>query len=87
MFYKFLSHSEAENLFSSRKTISKDAANTSSDTDWWMSVSVILDIDLHLQAKLKKRQEAANAKILEAEKRIKVCVYSDLKWQINDIIK
>lgn len=44
-----------------------------------MSVSVILDINLHLQAKLKKRQEAANAKILEAEKRIKVCVCSGLK--------
>lgn len=28
---------------------------------------------LCLQAKRKKKQEAANAKILEAEKRIKVC--------------
>lgn len=39
-----------------------------------MSVCVILDMIVYLQAKLKKKQEAANAKILEAEKRIKVCV-------------
>lgn len=39
-----------------------------------MSLSVILDLIVYSQAKLKKKQEAANAKILEAEKRIKVCV-------------
>lgn len=47
---------------------------TSSTADWYMSVCVLLDMIVYLQAKLKKKQEAANAKILEAEKRIKVCV-------------
>lgn len=40
-----------------------------------MYVSVILDINIYLQAKRRKKQEVANAKILEAEKRIKVCLY------------
>lgn len=53
---------------------------TSSTADWYMSVCVILDMIVYLQAKLKKKQEAANAKILEAEKRIKVCVC--FKWNV-----
>lgn len=51
---------------------------TSSTADWYMSVCEILDLIVYLQAKLKKKQEAANAKILEAEKRIKVSVC--FKW-------
>lgn len=38
--------------------------------------SVICQICLCQQAKRKKKEEAANAKILEAEKRIKVCCLS-----------
>lgn len=36
--------------------------------------SIICQICLCQQAKRKKKEEAANAKILEAEKRIKVCL-------------
>lgn len=39
-------------------------------TDWCVLVYVMSD--LYSQAKRKKKEEAANAKILEAEKRIKV---------------
>lgn len=44
---------------------------------------MILDTNVYLQAKLKKKQEAANAKILEAEKRIKVCLCFKLKGVLN----
>lgn len=45
-------------------------------------ISVILDFNLYSKAKRKKKEEAANAKILEAEKRIKVCLQMKLLEKI-----